>query len=140
MAQVLYFFSVFFIFFEIAKKIRLNAQAELTHYKVGCALVSTSGQLYCGVNVESCVCSLSLCAEAVAIFSMVTAGEKKIRELMVVTQSDPPGPPCGSCRQRLVEFADLSILIHYGNIQGKIFTKTLGELLPETYTPAHIHL
>lgn len=88
---------------ELAKKAQKNAYCPYSRYPVGAAVLSESGKIYTGCNVENASFGLSICAERVAIFKAISAGEKKIREICVVAKS---ATPCGACRQVIMEFAD----------------------------------
>jgi len=111
---------------------REKAYAPYSHYTVGAALLSESGGLYQGVNVENAAYPNGLCAERVALFSAVAAGERKFCGMAVVTRDG--GFPCGACRQALAEFSpSLEILIADGS--GKIrWEGSLSELLPHIFS------
>jgi cytidine deaminase len=117
---------------EKAKKARLKAYAPYSNFKVGVALLTMSGNVYTGANVENSTFGLTVCAERVAVFKAVSRGEKKFLKMVVVTDKDPPVTPCGACRQVLSEFAkDLKIVC--ANLQGKVQRYSLKELLPEAF-------
>ncbi len=86
-----------------ALNVRKNAYCPYSRYAVGAAVLTSSGKIYSGCNVENSSYGLSLCAERPAIFNAVASGAKKIRALCVATRSPKP---CGACRQVLMEFAD----------------------------------
>ena len=75
------------------------------------------------------------CAEAGAIAAMVAAGQQVIAEIVVVTDGDTPGTPCGGCRQRIREFAGPDVLVHSVSSAGGIITMTMAELLPDSFGP-----
>lgn len=114
-----------------ARLSRGNAYAPYSRYTVGAALLSESGVLYRGANVENAAYPNGLCAERVALFSAVAAGERNFRGMAVVTQDG--GFPCGACRQALAEFGTaLELLI--ADESGKIHWEgTLSELLPHVF-------
>jgi cytidine deaminase len=85
-----------------ALSVRKNAYCPYSRYAVGASVLTASGRIYSGCNVENSSYGLSLCAERTAIFNAVAAGDKKIRALCVATRSPKP---CGACRQVLMEFA-----------------------------------
>lgn len=85
-----------------ALEARQWAYAPYSHYKVGAALLTSSGRVYDGVNVENAAYPTSVCAERVAIFKAVSEGEREFSALAVVTSNG--GSPCGACRQVLSEF------------------------------------
>ncbi len=116
-----------------AGEARQNAYAPYSGYRVGAALLTETGNLYAGGNVENASYGLTICAERAAVAAAV-AGEgpgMKIYALAVV--SDPPAPlaPCGACRQVLLEFGADAVIIFQGR-DG--LTETLaGELLPQGF-------
>jgi len=87
-----------------AASTRANAYAPYSVYKVGAAVLGADGQIYVGCNVENISFGLTVCAERVAMGTMVAAGCKQILAVAVVTQDG--ATPCGMCRQSLAEFAD----------------------------------
>ncbi len=117
---------------EKAKRARLKAYAPYSNFKVGAALLTETGKVYTGANVENSTFGLTVCAERVAVFKAVNRGEKKFSKIVVVADKDPPITPCGACRQVLSEFAeDLKIVC--ANLQGKVERYSLKELLPEAF-------
>lgn len=107
------------------------AYAPYSNYAVGAAVLTSSGKIYDGVNVENAVYPLTLCAERVAIFKAVSQGEKEFEAIAVATRNG--GTPCGSCRQVMAEFGtDTLVLI--ANQDGKLLHEyTVAELLPESF-------
>lgn len=81
-----------------------KAYAPYSRFPVAALVVSSSGQIYPGVNVENASFSLSLCAERSAVAAMVSAGEREVAKLYLYSPQGPI-PPCGACRQVLAEFA-----------------------------------
>lgn len=117
--------------FELAKKAAQQAYAPYSKFKVGAALVTATGKIYSGCNVENSSYGLSICAERNAIFNMVTNGDKLITKVAIYVDSDLLFPPCGACRQVLAEFGE-DIKIYYGN-DKEIVETTLKQLLPHTF-------
>src|SRR5260370_35863339 len=88
-----------------ASKARHRAIAPYSNFKVGAALLTKSGEIISGANVESASYGLTCCAERVALFCALTAGKKDFLAIAVVARA-PGGPmPCGACRQLLAEYA-----------------------------------
>jgi cytidine deaminase len=121
---------------ETARQVRKWAYAPYSHYTVGAALLTTSGRVYDGVNVENAVFPLTICAERTAVFKAVSEGEKEFQAIAIVT--DNAGAPCGSCRQVLAEFG-LDTVVIIADKDGVVrWEKTVGDLLPETFTPVYL--
>jgi cytidine deaminase len=107
------------------------AYAPYSNYTVGAALLTTSGRIYEGVNVENAAYPDSMCAERVAIYKAVSEGERKFVAIAVVTKDG--GSPCGSCRQVLAEFG-LDTVVLIANEQGMLLNETtVAELLPQAF-------
>ena len=118
---------------ELAMEARQKAYAPYSNYKVGAALLTSSGRLFSGCNVESAAYPTSMCAERVAVFKAVSEGEQDFVALAVVTGNG--GTPCGACRQVLAEFG-LHLLVLIADAEGNIKQEaTLSELLPGAFTP-----
>lgn len=116
-----------------AIEVRKWAYVPYSHYPVGAAVLTDSGRIYDGINVENAAFPTTICAERVAIFKAVSEGERKFEAIAVVTEN--AGSPCGSCRQVMAEFGlDTVVLIAdtEGNIQQET---TVAELLPRAFTP-----
>jgi len=93
------------------RKIRIKAKeayeysySPYSQFSVGAAVIGGSGKVYSGTNVENSSFGLTMCAERVAIFSAISAGEEEILSLCIYTPTDKPTRPCGSCLQVLSEF------------------------------------
>lgn len=118
---------------ETAIQVREWAYAPYSKYKVGVALITTSGKIYDGVNIENAVYPLGLCAERVAIFKAVSEGERQFDTIVIATEN--AGMPCGSCRQVMAEFG-LSTRVIIVDTQGKInWESSVEDLLPGAFTP-----
>lgn len=120
----------------LAQEARPQAYAPYSHYLVGAALLTASGKMYSGVNIENAAYPSGICAERVAVFKAVSDGEKQFQALAVVTKNG--GFPCGACRQVLAEFG-LDTLILIANEEGKLLRETsLEALLPKAFLPIHL--
>jgi len=120
-----------------ARAAQANAYAPYSQFRVGSCIRATNEQYFSGCNYET-ASYLCLCAEGSAIAAMITAGYKEILEIVIIGDSEQPCTPCGSCRQRIREFAKLDTLIHCFGKNGSQLTKTLNELLPESFGPEHL--
>lgn len=118
---------------ELASQARRWAYAPYSHYAVGAALLTHSGKIYDGVNVENSAYPDGICAERVAVFKAVSEGERKFDAIAVVTSNG--GSPCGSCRQVLAEFG-LDTVVVMADKDGRVTMElTVRELLPGAFTP-----
>jgi len=121
---------------EAAVEARQWAYAPYSGYRVGAALLSSSGQVYDGVNVENAAYPDSICAERTAIFKAVARGEREFEAIAVVSSNG--GTPCGSCRQVLSEFG-LDTLVVVADEAGRVRLEArLGDLLPSAFGPAEL--
>jgi cytidine deaminase len=121
---------------ERARQARDNAYAPYSHFSVGAALLTRSGRVFSGANVENALFGLSICAERNALFQAVASGEREFEALAVVTE--PGVTPCGPCRQALQEFDAGSLRIIVADMQGGHRTYTLRELLPDAFGSADL--
>ena len=113
--------------------VRSKAYAPYSNYSVGAALLTKTGKVFLGVNVENAAYPDTICAERSAVVSAVSAGERDFEAIAVATRNG--GTPCGSCRQVLAEFGlDIDVLLvdDSGNL---IQTYTVQELLPGAFQP-----
>jgi cytidine deaminase len=122
---------------EAARAVRGHAHAPYSKYAVGAAVLTKSGHVYAGCNVENATYGATLCAERSAIAAMVAAGERDPVACAVVTAGPAPGAPCGICRQVLAEFAlDMPIAMVAVDRSGAILkkkTSSLARLLPDAF-------
>jgi cytidine deaminase len=118
---------------EAASEARQWAYAPYSGYPVGAALLTASGRVYDGVNVENAAYPTTICAERVAVFKAVSEGERNFVALAVVTANG--GSLCGSCRQVLAEFG-LDTLVIIADTEGKIVSEmAVSGLLPGAFRP-----
>ena len=115
-----------------AVEVRENACAGYSHYKVGAALLASSGKVYTGCNVENSTYGLTVCAERVALWKALSEGERTFTQIAVVTSSEPPASPCGACRQLLWEYCgDIEVIL--ANLQGLRKTLRLSDIFPRPF-------
>ncbi len=118
---------------QAAAAAREMAYTPYSSFAVGAALRTTTGHVFAGCNVENASYGLTVCAERVAIFSAVAAGQGDIAALAVVADTPGPVSPCGACRQVMVEFnPDMQVIL--ANTKGDIQLTTARELLPGAFT------
>lgn len=118
---------------QIAIDARKKAYVPYSHYPVGAALLTKSGKIYTGANIENAAFSVTICAERTAIFKAVSEGERDLQAIAVVTKNG--GTPCGSCRQAMAEF-NPNMKIYIANEKGELVQETtLKEILPGYFGP-----
>ena len=120
-----------------ARKAAENAYAPYSHFRVGAALLTEDGEIISGCNVENASYGLTICAERNAVFQAVARGVRRIVAIAVYTPTDVPTPPCGACRQVLVEFGPDAEVICVGE-GDDILRYRVSELLPESFTPENL--
>ena len=110
------------------------AYAPYSGFRVGAALLGVDGSIASGCNVENASYPAGVCAERVALGSAVAGGVRQFLAIAIATEAQEPTPPCGICRQALVEFApDLVVLsVTRG---GREARWSLADLLPHAFTP-----
>lgn len=119
---------------ELARKAAEQAYAPYSGYRVGAALLTSSGHLFTGCNVENASYGLALCAERNAITSAVAAGEREFTAIAIAAGTDVPGIPCGACLQVMAEFCKSDFVIHTAMLAGcEIQTRTLQDYLPFSF-------
>jgi cytidine deaminase len=123
---------------QLARKAQSAAYAPYSKYNVGAALITRSGKIFSGANIENAAYPTSICAERVAIFKAVSEGEREFETIAVVTRDG--GSPCGSCRQVMAEFAiDAQVLI--ANEEGEVVEDTtVRKLLPFAFLPSNLNI
>lgn len=117
-----------------AARAREHAVAPYSQFKVGAALLTKSGKIISGANVESASYGLTCCAERIALFKALTGGEKNFVAVAVVARA-PGGPmPCGACRQLLAEYAPRAkVLVADSGKPAAIREFSVKELLPAAF-------
>jgi cytidine deaminase len=118
---------------ERAAAVREHAHAPYSGFRVGACIRAESGRLYTGCNVENAAYPQGQCSEATAIGAMVSGGDTKIAEIVVLADGARLCTPCGGCRQRLSEFAGPETPVHMCGPDGLRQTIALGDLLPYAF-------
>jgi cytidine deaminase len=120
-----------------ARKAAGSAYAPYSGFRVGAAVLSASGKIFAGCNVENASYGLCNCAERTAIFSAVASGERVIQAIVVYTPTPAPTSPCGACRQVINEFGPDALIISLCDGAGRMET-TRAALLPNAFGPADL--
>ncbi|CAO4373826.1 unnamed protein product [Caenorhabditis nigoni] len=121
----------------LARTAMKRAHCPYSKFPVGAALLTESGDIILGCNVENASYGGTICAERSAVVSAVSQGHKKFRAISVVTELSEPASPCGLCRQFLVEFGDFKVIIGTAFNSKTLITST-RDLLPFAFTPGSL--
>lgn len=112
-----------------AEKVRLNARAPYSGFKVGAAIETSHNQVFTGCNVENSTYGLTVCAERVAIWKALSEGATEFRRIAIVVDTEELTPPCGACRQVIWEFCgDIEVVL--SNLRGERASNMMRDLFP----------
>ena len=111
-----------------------HAYVPYSHFPVSAILVTKSGQLYSGVNIENASFGLTNCAERTAIFKAISEGVRDFSEIIIYGETEKPISPCGACRQVMAEFFDKDLKVTLVAKDKSTVVMTVGELLPYSFT------
>ena len=123
---------------QIANKAKLNSYSPYSNFKVGAVLLSDTGNLYTGVNVENSSYGLTNCAERTAVFKAISEGEKKFKTIVIVSDAEDFITPCGACRQVLIETCGKDLEVVMSNSDNEIRILKLEELLPLSFNKEYL--
>ena len=118
----------------LAMEAKTNAYAPYSKFRVGAALLTESGKLYTGINIENASFGATNCAERTAVFKAVSEGENRIKTVAIASDSQDYIFPCGICRQVLAEFGDKDMRIICSRPDGEFIVRRLEEILPSAFT------
>ncbi len=125
--------------FESALKVQKNAYSPYSKAKVASAILWEDNSITSGCNIENSSYGATVCAERVAIWSGLSKNpNQKIKEVLVLTDANPPWPPCGMCRQVISEFITQKAVVHITNTTGTWITKSWDELFPMSFEKSHL--
>ena len=122
---------------EAALKVRDNAHAPYSNFKVGAAIEAEDGRVFTGCNIENASYGLTMCAERVALFKALSEGARRFRRIAVAADTETPTPPCGSCRQLLWEFCG-DAPVTMVNLHGRTDSCTMRDLLPRAFDDSYL--
>lgn len=115
-----------------ARAAAANAHAPYSHFHVGAAVLDDQGRIFSGCNVENASFGLTICAERNAVGAAVTSGARHLRAVTIYTATESLTPPCGACRQVLMEFGS-TMEVHLVNHEGRRLVYRLDQLLPGAF-------
>jgi cytidine deaminase len=117
----------------LAHEAKQKAYAPYSNFRVGAALITESGKLFMGSNIENASFGATNCAERTAVFKAVSEGEHSIKSIAIASESEDYIYPCGICRQVLSEFGQKDTKIICSNKKGDYTVFTLDEMLPNAF-------
>ncbi|MGH1366910.1 MAG: cytidine deaminase [Calditrichia bacterium] len=116
----------------LLKQTQKEALALYSNFRVAAVLLTADEDVFTGINIESSSYGLTICAERVAMFKALSEGERDFRKIYILADMKTPCPPCGACRQILMDFApDIEVVMVAAN--DSILRMTLKELLPHAF-------
>lgn len=127
------------ILIEKAKAARLKAYAPYSNFFVGASVLTIKNKVYVGCNIENSSYPLTCCAERVALFQAISAGERNIKAMAVVGDTEEPISPCGACRQVMSEFLSSDTPIYLANTSGNVIELTIKDLLPFAFNDDQLY-
>ena len=117
-----------------ARAVAVSSYSPYSEFRVGAAVLTGSGKIYSGANVENASYGLCNCAERTAIFTAAAAGERTLKAVVVYTPTSTPTMPCGACRQVINEFGPNAAVIGICDSDERI-ESTLPDLLHHAFGP-----
>lgn len=128
---------------DAALKARLKSYSPYSHFKVGAALLTVEGKIFTGCNIESAAYTPSICAERTAFSKAISEGYNKFLAIAIAgaeenSEANDLCPPCGVCRQVMMEFCDVNnfeiLMLH----SSEIVSYKLKDLFPLGFSVDHI--
>jgi cytidine deaminase len=119
------------VLIESARAVRDNAYAPYSGFRVGAAVISESGKIYVGCNVESASYGATLCAERAALAHMIASGEHRVVTVAVFVDGAEPAMPCGICRQWICELGPHAEIVTA--TPGQVKRTTIDHLMPDPF-------
>ncbi len=121
----------------VAKRAAKHAYCPYSRFPVGAAVLTSTGEIFAGCNVENASSGLTICAERAAVCQAVAAGKRTLTAVVIFTPTQTPTAPCGACRQVLNEFGANLQIVCCCDGSNRIET-SLDALLPFAFGPANL--
>jgi cytidine deaminase len=118
---------------QAAIQARENAYVPYSRFQVGAALLTKSGLVIKGCNVENASFGLTNCAERTALFKAISEGHREFAGIAVVADTKGPVSPCGACRQVMAELCPPDMKVYLANLKGEVLETTVETLLPGAF-------
>lgn len=110
-----------------------KSHAPFSNFHVGAALLTKSGKVYEGANIETSSYSLTICAERTAVFQAILEGEREFDSIAITSDADEFCPPCGACRQVLLDLCGKDLNVILINPKEEIREYKISELIPHSF-------
>ena len=123
----------------IANKAKEKSYSPYSKFRVGAALITKDGEIYQGANIENAAYGVTMCAERTAAFTAKLDGVEEFSAIAITSDSNDYIPPCGACRQVLLELCGKDLDVHITNGNGDIKTFKLQELLPFSFDDKNLN-
>ena len=120
-----------------AKEASKKAYCPYSKFRVGAAVLTNTGDIFSGCNVENASYGLTVCAERNAIFQMVAKAQQQIQAIVIYTPTEDPTASCGACRQVINEFGADARVVSVCDGPERIET-TLSKILPQAFGPKNL--
>jgi len=115
-------------------RIKKTALAKYSQFHVASILETVDGELFTGHNIEFSSYGLTICAERVALFKALSEGRRQFSRIYILSDAKAPCPPCGMCRQALMDYAPGLEVVMYGS-GAEVKRMSIADLLPYAFTP-----
>jgi cytidine deaminase len=116
---------------------RKYSYSPYSKFRVGAALLTQSGKVFTGCNIENSSYGLTICAERTALFKAISEGQTKFKAIAIASDENGFTPPCGACRQVIIDLAgDIDIILTKKN--GETQVMSMKELLPHAFTKKNL--
>jgi len=116
-----------------AKEASKNSYSKYSKFAVGACVLTGSGKMYSGCNVENSSYGLTICAERCAIFKAISEGEKEIKAVAIYSPNQDNCSPCGACRQVIYEFTPKEGAVVITEKNNELVINSITDLLPEGF-------
>ena len=123
---------------ELARKARENAHAPYSKFNVGAAVLARDGRVFTGCNIENSSYGLTICAERVALVKALSEGAVDFIKIAVIADTRTPVPPCGACRQVILELCGKDAIVVMANLKGDIESRGITDLLPAPFDRSYL--
>lgn len=122
---------------EVARNAKNHSYSPYSKFRVGAAVLTKTGKIYSGCNIENSSYSLTICAERIALFKAISVGEREFVAIVISTDEKDFTTPCGACRQVISDLAgNIEIILTNGSGKTKKFRT--NDLLPYPFTPKNL--